>query len=137
MKLWAPICFFSACVLTAIAPATAGADKYFVYVGSYTDAPSSSKGIYGWRFEPSSGAVTFLGLVAEAVNPAYLCVTPGRQFLYAVNWQTAGAAKSDTVSAYAINEKTGGLSLLNKASAGGGLPNQVIVDPRGRLVMVT
>jgi 6-phosphogluconolactonase len=137
MKLWTPIFLFGACVLTALAVTTPGADKYFIYVGSYTDAPSNSKGIYAWRFDPSSGTVTLVGLVADAVNPAYLSVTPDRRFLYAANWQTAEAAKGDFVSAYAINEKSGELSLLNKASAGGGLPNQVIVDPRGRFVMVT
>lgn len=137
MKPWLPICLFSACVLATLAAATGADGDYFVYVGSYTDAPSSSKGIYAWRFNPSSGSVTSLGLVAETINPAYVCATPDGRFLYAANWQTAEAAKGDTVSAYAINKKTGALALLNKVSAGGGLPNQVIVDPRGKFVMVT
>ena len=132
-----PICFYSACVLATLAAATGAEANYFVYVGSYTDAPSHSKGIYAWRFEPASGTVTPLGLVAETVNPAYVCATPDGRFLYAVNWQTAEAAKGDTVSAYAIDQKTGALTLLNRASAGGGLPNQVIVDPQGKFVMVT
>jgi 6-phosphogluconolactonase len=137
MKPWLSICLFSACVLATISAAT-GADSYYlVYVGSYTDAPSASKGIYAWRFDPSSGRVTSLGLVAETVNPAYVCATPDGRFLYAVNWQTAEAAEGDTVSAYAIDGKAGALALLNEASAGGGLPNQVIVDPRGKFAMVT
>src|SRR5580700_7718211 len=132
-----PICLFSACLLATLA-AAAGADgRYFIYVGSYTDAPSSSKGIYGWRFEPSSGMVTPLGLAAETVNPAYVCATPDGRFLYAVNWQTKEAAKGDPVSAYAIDNKTGSLAFLNTVSAGGGLPNQVIVDQRAKFAMVT
>jgi 6-phosphogluconolactonase len=117
--------------LTTIAAGAEG--DYIVYVGSYTDAPSASKGIYAWHFDSSSGGTTPLGLVAETVNPAYVCATPDGRFLYAVNWQTAEAAKGDTVSAYAIDRKTGALAFLNKASAGGGLPNEVIVDPRGKL----
>ena len=40
---------------TALLNVAAGAEgDYFVYVGSYTDAPSQSKGIYAWRFSPSS-----------------------------------------------------------------------------------
>jgi 6-phosphogluconolactonase len=66
-----------------------------------------------------------------------VCATTDGRFLYAVNWQTAEAAKSDTVSAYAIDKQTGALTLLNRASAGGGLPNQVIVDPQAKFVMVT
>jgi 6-phosphogluconolactonase len=136
--------FAAACVLAvcmcvpAVRVATADADTdYFVYVGSCTYAPSQSKGVYGWRFSPASGAVAPLGLVAETVNPAYVYATPDNEFFYAVNWQTADAAKSDTVSAYAIDAKTGGLTPINKASAGGGLPNQVVVDPRGKMAVVT
>src|SRR5579863_8713153 len=136
MKSRLMFCLLSACVLPTLA-AAAGGEDYFIYVGSYTDAPSHSKGIYAWRFEPSSGNVTPLGLVAETVNPAYVCATPDGRFLYAVNWQTAEAAKGDTVSAYAIDKQTGALTLLNRASAGGGLPNQVIVDPQAKFVMVT
>jgi 6-phosphogluconolactonase len=131
------IYLYSACVLPTLAAATSAEGRYFIYVGSYTDAPSRSKGIYAWRFEPSSATITPLGLVAETVNPAYVCATPDGRFLYAVNWQTPEAAQGDTVSAYAIDQKTGGLTLVNRASAGGGLPNQVIVDPRAKFVMVT
>jgi 6-phosphogluconolactonase len=112
-------------------------DDYFVYVGSYTDPPSNSKGIYGWRFSPASGSVAPLGLVAQTVNPAYVHATPDGKFLFATNWQTTNAEKADTVSAYAIDAKSGALRLLNSASAGGGLPNQVVVDPRGTIAAVT
>ena len=68
MKSKLVFCLLSAYVLLTLA-AAAGGEDYFIYVGSYTDAPSHSKGIYAWRFEPSSGSVTPLGLVAETVNP--------------------------------------------------------------------
>lgn len=137
MKLLLPVCILSACALVMVAAAAATGGDYFVYAGSYTDAPSNSKGIYAWRFNPSSGTLSFLGLAAETVNPAYVCATPDGRFLYAVNWQTPEAAKGDTVSGYAIDKNTGMLTFLNKASAGGGLSNQVIVDPQGKFVMVT
>ena len=124
-------------LLATVVPAAADEGDYLVYVGSYTDAPSKSKGVYAWRFDPVSGRLTALGVVAETVNPAYVYATADGRFLYAVNWQTPEAAKGDTVSAYSINKNTGALTFLNKVSAGGGLPNQVIVDPQGKLVMVT
>src|SRR5262245_3966198 len=123
--------------LAAVRGAPPDSDEYVVYVGSYTDPPSNSKGIYGWRFSPASGAVAPLGLVAQTVNPAYVHGTPDGRFLFATNWQTADAAKADTVSAYAIDAKSGALTLLNTANAGGGLPNQVVVDPRGTIAAVT
>jgi 6-phosphogluconolactonase len=137
MKRWLPIGVFGVCAIAALTAAAGAEGGYLVYAGSYTDSPSMSKGIYAWRFDPSSGSATSLGLVAETVNPAYVCATPDGRFLYAVNWKTAEAAQADTVSAYTINKSTGALRFLNKASAGGGLPNQVIVDPRGKIAMVT
>jgi len=129
-------CLATAAWLAAVGAAEPG-DEYFVYVGSYTDPPSSSKGIYGWRFSPAGGALAPMGLVAQTVNPAYVHATPDGKFLFATNWQTADAERADTVSAYAVDAKSGALTLLNKASAGGGLPNQVVVDPRGTIAAVT
>ena len=137
MKLALARYIVPALLLAAICNTVAGESDYFVYVGSYTNPPSKSKGIYAWRFEPSSSKVTSLGLVAETVNPAYVCATPDGRFLYAVNWQTPDAAKGDTVTAYSINRNTGALTFLNRVSAGGGLPNQVIIDPQARFAMVT
>ena len=131
-----PVYVLTACLLAAVGEAAA-ADDYLIYVGSYTDSPSNSKGVYAWRFDSSSGKTTSLGLVAETVNPAYVYATRDGRFLYAVNWQTSEAAKGDTVSAYSVDKKSGALTFLNKASAGGGLPNQVVLDPQQKLVMVT
>src|SRR4051812_24840620 len=60
----------------------------FVYVGSYTNPTSASKGIYGFRFDSKTGALTSVGVVAETVNPAHLWPSRDGRFLYAVNWQT-------------------------------------------------
>ena len=136
MKRLVPTFVYVACVLGTLAVAAGTDPDYFVYVGSYTDAPSTAKGIYAWRFSPSTGGVTPIGLVAETVNPAYVEATADRRFLYATNWQTADAAKADTVSAYQIDIKTGKLAFLSKTNSGGGLPNQVIVDPRGKMAVV-
>ena len=137
MKPALPLYVLTVFLLATVGDAAAAEGDYLVYVGSYTDAPSNSKGVYAWRFEPSSGKVISLGLVAETVNPAYVCATPDGRFLYAVNWQTSEGAKGDTVTGYSINRNTGALTFLNKVTAGGGLPNQVIVDPQGKFAMVT
>src|SRR5580765_3536955 len=99
MKRLVPFFLYASCVCAALAVAAGAGPEYFVYVGSYTDAPSTSKGIYAWRFVPATGSVTSVGLVAETVNPAYVYATSDRRFLYATNWQTADAARGDTVSA--------------------------------------
>jgi len=118
-------------------PAAAG--DYLVYVGSYTNptpsAPSASKGIYGFRFDSKTAAMTPLGLVAETANPAHVWPSPSGRFLYAVNWQAGDKVNGDSVSAFAIDQKTGGLTFLNKVSSHGELPNQVVLDPTGKVAV--
>src|SRR6266576_1998187 len=87
-----------------------GEGEYFVYVGSYTAA--TSKGIYAWKFNPAAASLVSVGLVAETPNPAQIWIAPNGKFLYAVNWQGNDTIKGDTVSAYAINAKTGALTFL-------------------------
>src|SRR5690348_16095984 len=59
--------------------------KYLLYVGTYTEQGSKSKGIYAYRFDADTAEVTPLGLAGETVNPSFLAVHPNRRFLYAVN----------------------------------------------------
>ena len=120
-------------MLAAAGMAAQKASDYFVYVGTYTAA--TSKGIYAWKFNPASGALTSVGLVAETPNPAHVWISPNGRFLYTVNWQGSDTVKGDTVSAYAINTKTGALTFLNKVSSAGSQPNQVVLDPTGKIAV--
>jgi 6-phosphogluconolactonase len=117
--------------------AQSGGD-YLVYAGTYTNpnpkTTSASKGIYAWRFDSKAGTLTPIGLVAETINPAHVWASPDGRFLYAVNWST-GEAAGDTVSAYAIDRKTGALKLLNKVSSHGESPNQIVLDPSGKVAI--
>src|SRR5579872_5362877 len=140
-------------VLLAVAlvlPGTSVAQQYFVYVGTYTAEPSSgtpprivpgrpasppstSQGIYAWRFDTANAALSPLGLVAETANPAQVWISPNGKYLYAVNWQENSARVPPGVSAYAIDPKSGVLKLLNKQNSAGELPNQVVIDPSGKV----
>lgn len=116
----------SALLLTGLAPGQAA--DYFFYSGTYTDG--TSKGIYGWRFNDTSDSMTPLGLVAATPQPAHIWITPNGKFLYTVNWLKEGA-----VSAYAIDHHSGKLTFLNTVSAHGASPNQVVVDPSGKIAV--
>jgi 6-phosphogluconolactonase len=109
-------------------PAPAFAAKYFMYVGAYT--AGSSKGIYAWSFDSKSGKLEPLGLVAETPQAAHVWIAPNGKTLYTVNWETAGG-----VSAYHIDPHTGALTFLNKTSSHGAQPNQVVVDPSGKVAV--
>ena len=67
------------------AAAPAAHNTSLVYIGTYTEEGSTSKGIYVYRFDASTVTITSLGLAAQTVNPSFLAVHPNHRFLYAVN----------------------------------------------------
>ena len=120
---------FSTLLLAALLlPLPAFAAQYILYAGSYT--AGTSKGIYAWKFDSRDGSLSPLGLMAETPQPAHLWIAPNGKTLYTVNWENAGG-----VSAYRIDPKSGALSFLNKTSSHGARPNQVMVDPSGRVAV--
>ena len=111
--------------------------KYFVYVGTYTQEGSESKGIYAYRFDSATGRVVPVGLAAETINPSFLAVHPNHRFLYAVNEvSNYQGEKSGAVSAFAINRATGKLTLLNEIATKGGDPCYISFDKTGQYVLV-
>jgi len=72
----------------------AAARDYFLYVGPYTKAKSTSKGIYAWRYDSNTAKLTPIGLAAETSNPSFLVAHPNGRFLYAVNENNDGAVSS-------------------------------------------
>ncbi len=132
MKSLLPIAWL---LLVAAAPGAdnGSAGDYLVYFGTYT--AKTSKGIYAYRFQPSSGKLTAIGPVAEAPNPSFLALSPSGRYLYAVNWKGSETVKGDTVSAYAVDGHTGKLTFLNKVESRGEMPTHLAVDRSGRMLM--
>ena len=125
--------FFVIFVVSYSVRAQSVAGDYWMYVGSYTN--TTAKGIYAARFDSKTGGVSPLQLVAEDVFPAQVWATPDGRFLYAANWQGDDTRTGDTITAFAIDRQTGKLTLLNKVSCAGSGPNQVVVDPSGKMAV--
>ena len=115
--------------------AAAAAGEYFVYIGTYT--VRRGKGIYTFRFQPATGKVTAPSLAAETPSPAFLAVHPNQKFLYAANEHDGPdvAGRNSTVSAYAVDPKTGALTFLNKVSCRGEGPAHIAVDKTGKALL--
>lgn len=114
---------------------TVSAQEQWVYFGTYTGG--GSEGIYVARFDPATGQLTPPKLAAKIKNPSYLAVHPSEKFIYAVSevgdaqGQAAGA-----LAAYALNRKTGALTLLNEQLSGGTYPCHISVAAQGRCALV-
>jgi 6-phosphogluconolactonase len=124
------------CALGAAAPEDRHS-QYLVYIGTYTLEGSDSKGIYAYRFDSQTGTLISIGLAAETTNPSFLAIHPNHRFLYAVNEVgNYKGEKSGAVSAFAIDRKTGKLTLLNQVASRGSDPCYVSLDKTGKYVMV-
>jgi 6-phosphogluconolactonase len=121
---------------TLFAQAGASRRETLVYFGTYTN--DKSKGVYVSRLDLASGKLTAPELAAETPSPSYLAIHPSGNFLYAANEVRSFDGKdAGSVSAFAIDRKTGKLTPLNRESAGGRGPVYVIVDKTGRNVLVS
>ncbi len=120
-------------LLGVFAPAAA-AQKYFVYIGTYTE--HGSEGIYVCDFDAATGRLGAPVLAAKSVQPSFLAVSADRKFMYAVNEADKfGGQPGGGVSAYARGS-TGQLSLLNAVSSRGGGPAFIALDKTGRFALV-
>ncbi|MCW5552767.1 MAG: lactonase family protein [Verrucomicrobiae bacterium] len=116
-------------------PHAAPAREFLVYFGTYTGP--KSQGIYVSRFDARTGRLSAPELAAETQNPSFLAVHPNRRQLYAVGEIGDFAGKrTGAVSAFAIDPRTGGLTLLNQQSSGGQGPCHLSLDTKGRFLLV-
>ncbi len=124
-------------LLALVAAAATPKGTYLVYVGTYTEEGSKSKGIYAYRYDAKTGQITPLGLAAETTNPSWVTLHPNGRFLYAVN--EVGNYKgpnSGGVSAFSVDHATGKLTFLNELPTRGADPCYVSVDNTGKYVLV-
>jgi len=112
-------------------------DKYLLYVGTYTQDGSTSKGIYAFRYDAATQEVTSLGLAAETTNPSWVALHPNGRFLYAVNEvQNYNGPNSGGVSAFSVDRATGKLTFLNEVASRGADPCYITADQSGKYILV-
>jgi 6-phosphogluconolactonase len=126
-------------VIAAMLAATAiniFAGESLVYFGTYTGP--NSQGIYLSKFDPATGQLSAPELAAETKNPTFLVVAPGGHFLYAGSEMTDDRGRlTGAVSAFALENKTGRLTLLNQENSGGnGSPCHLSLDATGKCLLV-
>jgi 6-phosphogluconolactonase len=130
-----PLSVVTPIILCLFSGAIANAAEQTLYVGTYTRG-TESRGIYAYRFDDATGALAPASIAEDVENPSFLALHPNRKFLYSsdeidtYDGQTEGA-----ISAWAIDDKTGALTLINRVGAGGTSPCHLVVDPAGRNVL--
>jgi 6-phosphogluconolactonase len=128
MVLAGPLLFFSSAQTSG---KTAARGQYLAYVGTYT-TKTSSKGIYAFRFDTTTGQLSSIGIAAETPDPSWVVVHPSGKYAYAAN----EAGKASTVSAFAVDAKSGKLTQLNQMPALGEDPCYLSFDKTGKYLLV-
>ena len=102
------------------------------YVGSFTTPERKARGagITVWRVDPQSGAWSHLQTVGDYANPSFLILDRTQRFLYSVH------GDGGEVTAFAIDESSGTLRLLNRQPCAGTNPVHLALDPTGRHLAV-
>lgn len=121
------------------------AGQGLVFVGTYSEPilfgtgqvlQGKGKGIYPFRLDPSSGALTALAVTEGVRNASYLAFDPTRRFLYCVNeFKEFEGKASGAVSAFRIDGESGRLSLINMKASHGTHPCHLMVDRTGKNVL--
>jgi 6-phosphogluconolactonase len=110
---------------------------HLMFAGTDTGGKSKSTGIYAYRWEPLSGALSPLGLAAETASPTYMTLSPNRHLLYAVNEVNEyHGSRTGTVSSFELNGVSGRLTFKNLVSSGGAGPASIAIDHTGKAVFV-
>ncbi|MCX7401216.1 MAG: lactonase family protein [Planctomycetales bacterium] len=115
---------------------TAQAERYRVFVGTYTGGDSISKGVYSCEFDAETGKLSDPVLAAELINPSFLAIHPSGKYLYAVNEVSEGPGRGNgAVTALTINAD-GTLTKINHQASEGGAPCHCNVDATGTNLLI-
>lgn len=114
----------------------AQAERYRVFVGTYTGGDSISKGVYSCEFDAETGKLSEPVLAAELINPSFLAIHPSGRYLYAVNEVSEGPGRGNgAVTALTINAD-GTLTKINHQASEGGAPCHCNVDATGTNLLI-
>jgi 6-phosphogluconolactonase len=106
-----------------------------VYVGTYTG--ETSRGIYAFRFDDSSGGLTPLGLAAETPSPSFLTASGNGRVVFAVNeLQSFQGAASGSVTSFAADPVAATLTEISVQPTRGAGPCHLALDHTGRYLGV-
>lgn len=133
----------------AIAQPKDGDGLLLAYVGTFSSPlkdvlptqvdlpPGNGRGIHIFKVDRTSGALAAAGVHEMGTSPSHLAVNADGTRLYSANeTDRQGEKKEGTVTAFAVDPKSGSLTPLNTVRSGGAGPTYVSLHPSGKFLFV-
>lgn len=119
--------------LIAVCATPSMASSHLIFLGTYT-RNSDSRGIYAVRLDATTGALSAPELAADAVDPAWLTLSPDKKRLYAIHGSPPQAL------GFQIDANSAKLSPLSAPGSPSGAPavnppSHLAVDATGRVLL--
>lgn len=128
------LCLVCACL--TVYNLQAQRQKEIMYVGTFFG--TGSEGIYVLEFDRATGRFTHVQTVPTIESPTFLDIHPSGKFLYSVNRGSVEQMEnSGSVSAFAIDGKTGKLTLLNERPSYGNGPCHISIGKTGKWAFIS
>ncbi len=105
--------------------------KQYMLIGTYTSGKST--GIYVYEFNSKDQTTKLVDSISSS-NPSYLAVSPGQEFVYAVNENDASSG-GGKVTAFSFDKSNGDLKEINQQGTLGDHPCYITVDETGKWVI--
>jgi 6-phosphogluconolactonase len=118
--------------LLALCSVIANAGSVVAWIGTSAGGSGNALGIYRTEMDLSSGKLTEPTLAAEVGSPGFLAMHPNGRVLYAACQLSDG--QGGGIAAFAIDETSSSLSLINTQPTGDGGAAHLTVDHSGRLL---
>jgi 6-phosphogluconolactonase len=128
---------------------TENRSRVFAYVGTFSSPlkdmlptqvdlpPGNGRGIHIFQLEPQTGELKPCGVFESGTSPSCLTLNASGTRLYSTNeTDRVGDDREGTVSAFAIDRRTGALKLLNTLPSGGAGPTYARLHPSGKFLLV-
>jgi 6-phosphogluconolactonase len=125
------------CATRPAGTATTTSRDCLVYVGTNV-ASNQENTIYLYRLNIGTGALTPVSAQKGGASPTYLTMDSAHRYLYAVSETQSfqGKANSGGVSALAIDQHTGALTLLDQQPSLGASPCYISLDHQEKEILV-
>lgn len=112
-------------------------EEHIIFIGTYTEkephVDGKGEGIYVYKMDKQTGALSYLHKAIGIENPSYLTPHPNGEYLYAAS-EISG--KEGSISAFAIDQNSYNLKLLNKVSSRGIAPCYISTNEAGKAAFV-